>query len=189
MSILANLSNAVVWIVLILLLISIYSNLLSKSLEIVPSAPTTIGITITLMFYNFLSSLAKSKSFSIVSLSFISAFWSARTAKSIWLKVLFILLILQSAQTAKSTILEVLFFFFFFFFFFFVNYPRSGRLAGIRWSVYFLWVFPTNISWRWFTGVWVTASLLGPPGLFAVSWLTLDGLSSSFNFQHFQPPY
>ena len=46
-SILVNLNNGRVWMVLILPLISNYSNLLFNPLGIVPSTPTTIGITIT----------------------------------------------------------------------------------------------------------------------------------------------
>ena len=56
LSILVDLNDAVVWVVLILLLISNSSNLFFKPLETVPSAPTTTGITVTLMFHNSLAS-------------------------------------------------------------------------------------------------------------------------------------
>ena len=51
LSILANLSNAVTCIILILILISNSSILLSKPLGTVPSAPTTVGITF--IFHSF----------------------------------------------------------------------------------------------------------------------------------------
>ena len=53
LTILANLNNAVVWMLLILPLIFSSSSSLSTLLETVPSAPTTIGITIPLMFHSF----------------------------------------------------------------------------------------------------------------------------------------
>ena len=59
LSILANHYNTVVWMVLILPLIS-------KPLETVPSAPTMIGITITLLFHSFYSSQARFKYLSLV---------------------------------------------------------------------------------------------------------------------------
>ena len=52
LSIQADLKSAVVWMVLILPLISCSSRLFSKPLGTVPTAPTTIGITATFMFYD-----------------------------------------------------------------------------------------------------------------------------------------
>ena len=52
-SILANLNHTVVWGVMILPLISNSFSLFPGPLETVPSAPTTIGITIILIFYCF----------------------------------------------------------------------------------------------------------------------------------------
>ena len=37
--------------------------------------------------------------------------------------------------------------------------------------IYSLRVFHISFSWRFFTGVWVTASLLNSPRLFSVFWL------------------
>ena len=65
LSILVNLSNAVIRIVLILLLISDSSNSFSRFLGTIPSATTIIGITLTLIFHTFFSSLARSKNFSL----------------------------------------------------------------------------------------------------------------------------
>ena len=67
-SILIDLNNAVVWMVLILPLISNSSNLFSKPLGTVLSASLTICTTITFNFHSFLSSLARSKYLSLFSL-------------------------------------------------------------------------------------------------------------------------
>ena len=73
LSIPADLSKIVVWMVAILPLISNSSNLLSKPLVTVPSKQTTSGITATLMLHRLIifSSLIRSKYFPIFSLSFI----------------------------------------------------------------------------------------------------------------------
>ena len=65
LSFLINLYNAVVCIKSILPLISNSSSLFSRPLRIVPSMPTTIGITITFMFYGLFSFLARLKYLSI----------------------------------------------------------------------------------------------------------------------------
>ena len=54
LSILADLNNAVVWVVSARPLISKSCNIFTKPVGIVPSAPITIGITITFMFHSFL---------------------------------------------------------------------------------------------------------------------------------------
>ena len=89
LSILADL-KVVICMVFILSLISISSNLLSKPLGTIPSVPTTIGITIT--FYSFLCSLARSKYLSVFSPSFIFTLLSAGTLKSSGWQVCFFLL-------------------------------------------------------------------------------------------------
>ena len=70
LSILANLNNAVVWIVSILPLIFNSSSSLFKPLGMVPSAPTTNGII--LMFHSFLISLTRPKYLFFISIVFIS---------------------------------------------------------------------------------------------------------------------
>ena len=55
LSILADLNNAVVWVVSTSSLISDISSPFTKPLEIVPSSPITIGTTITFLFYSFFS--------------------------------------------------------------------------------------------------------------------------------------
>ena len=77
-----------------------------------PNAPITIGTIVTFIFHSFFNSLAMSRYLSFFSLSFRFILWSA--------------------GTAKSTILQILFFFFL------LIIIRSGLLAGIRWSVYML---------------------------------------------------
>ena len=76
---------------------------------IVPKAPITIGTIVTFMFHSFFNSLARLRYLSFFSLSFRFILWSA--------------------GTAKSTILQILFFCFL------LIIMRSGLLAGIRWSV------------------------------------------------------
>ena len=41
------------------------------------------------------------------------------------------------------------------------------------WGIIMMWVFHLSINWRFFIGIWVTASLLVSSGLFSVFWLIL----------------
>ena len=114
LSILAVLSNAVVWIVSTRPPTSKSSRPFNNPLVTVPNAPITIGTIITFMFHMFFNSLARSRYLSFYSLFFRFILWSA--------------------GTAKSTILQILSLFFFFFFFFF-DYDEvwsSGRDSVIR---------------------------------------------------------
>ena len=115
LSILAVLSNVVVWIVFTRPPTSKSSRPFNNPLVIVPNALITIGTIVTLMFHSFFNSLARSRYLSFFSLSFRFILWTA--------------------GTAKSTILQILFFFLFFFFLFLLITMRSGLLAGIKWSV------------------------------------------------------
>ena len=107
-SILAILNNAVVWMVSTRPLTSKSSSPFSNPLVTVPRALITIGIIVTCMFHSFFNSLAKSRYLSFFSHSFSFILWSAGTAKSTILRVLFFLLIIII---------------------------MSGLLAEIRWSV------------------------------------------------------
>ena len=107
LSILAVLSNAVVWIVSTRPQTSKSSRSFNNPFVTVPNAPITIGTIVTFMFHSFFNFLARSRYLSFFSLSFRFILWSAGTAKSTILKILFLLLIIM----------------------------RSGLLAGIRWSV------------------------------------------------------
>ena len=90
LSVLTVLNNTVVWTVSVRPLISKSSSLFTKPLGIVPSAPTTIGITVTFMFQSFfVCSLERSKYLSIFSL---------------------LCFLLLSTGTAKSTLRQILFF-------------------------------------------------------------------------------
>ena len=91
LSILADLNNAVIWIVLILPQISNSAILFSKSLRANSSAPTKTDITVIFLFLSFFSSQARSKYLFILSLSFIFILWSAWTRKSIDDKFIFFL--------------------------------------------------------------------------------------------------
>ena len=75
-SILANLNNDVVWIVLIRPPISNSSSLLSNPLGSIPSAPITVGITVTFMFHSYLISPARSFTFYFSLPSFSLIFYS-----------------------------------------------------------------------------------------------------------------
>ena len=83
------------------------SNPFSNPFVTVSKAPITIGIIVTCMFHSFFNSLARPRYLSFFSNSFSFILWSAGTAKSTILQVLFFLLIII----------------------------RSGLLAKIRWSV------------------------------------------------------
>ena len=93
LSILAVLNNAVVWKVSTRPPTSKSSSPFSNPLVTVPNAPITNSIIVTSMFHSFFNSLARSRYLSLFSHSFSFILWSA--------------------GTAKSTILQVLFFFFF----------------------------------------------------------------------------
>ena len=107
LGILAFLSNAVVWIVSTRPPTSKSSRPFNSPLVIVPNAPITIGTIVTFTFHSFFNSLARSRYLSFFSLSFRFILWSAGTAKSTILQILFLLLIIM----------------------------RFGLLAGIRWAV------------------------------------------------------
>ena len=116
LNILADLSNAVVWMVSIRPLITKSSGPFTNPLVIVPSAPITIGVTVTFLFHSccFFRSLTMSK---YLSLSFFFFFF--------FFSVL-------PAGTEKSTIRQVYFFFLFFrvFFFFVLFCFLSGFFLG-----------------------------------------------------------
>ena len=70
LSILANLNNAVVWMVSTWPLISKSSSPCTNPLVTEPSALTTISITVTFIFYNFFKTLARSTYLSFFLFSF-----------------------------------------------------------------------------------------------------------------------
>ena len=108
LGILAVLNIEVVWMVSIRPPTSKSSSPFSNPLVTVPNAPITIGIIVTCMFHSFFNSLARSRYLFFFSHSFSFILWSAGTAKSIILQILFFLLIII----------------------------RSGLLAEIRWFVF-----------------------------------------------------
>ena len=81
LSILVDL-NTVVWMFSTCPHISKSFSPCTNHLVTVPSAPITNGITVTLMFHSFFSSLARSRYLYLFSLSFTFTLWSAGTAKS-----------------------------------------------------------------------------------------------------------
>ena len=89
LSILAVLNNAVVWTVSTRPPTSKSSCPFSNLFVTVPNAPITIGIIVTCTFHSFSNSLARSRYLSLFSHSFSFILWSAGTAKSTILQVLF----------------------------------------------------------------------------------------------------
>ena len=96
LSILAVLNNAVVWMVSTRPPTSNSSSPFNNTLVIVPNALITIGIIINCMFHSFFDSLARSRYLSFFSHSFSFILWSAGTAKSPILQVLFFCWLLLS---------------------------------------------------------------------------------------------
>ena len=94
LSILAVLNNAVVWMVSTQPPTSESSSLFNNPLVTVSKAPIPIGIIVTFMFHVFFNSLARSRYLSFFSRSFSYILWSAGTAKSTILQILFFLLII-----------------------------------------------------------------------------------------------
>ena len=132
--------NAVIWMVSTRPPTSKSSRPFNDPLVILPKVPITIGTILTFMFHSFFNSLARSRYLSFFSHSFRFILWSA--------------------GTAKSTILQILFFFFII---------RSGLLAGIRWSVCMLksyrglcMSFSRNCAWlcTYHLLVWSNLNLL-----------------------------
>ena len=101
LSILAVLNNAVVWVVSTRPPTSKSSRLFNSLLVTVPNAPITIGIIVTFMFHSFFNSLVRSVYLSFFSLSFSFILWSAGSAKSTILQVLWGVLLI----TIRSSLL------------------------------------------------------------------------------------
>ena len=90
LSILAVFNNAVVWMVSTSKSFRPFNN----PLVTMTKAPITIGIIVTFIFHSFFNSLTRSRYLSLFSHSFSFILWSAGTAKSTILQVLFFLLII-----------------------------------------------------------------------------------------------
>ena len=107
LGILADLDNAVFWMVSTRVLISNSSSPGTNPLVTVSNAPITGDITVTFMFHSFFSYQATSRHSSLFSPSFNFPPWSAGMTKfTIWQVIWFLLIV-----------------------------TRSGRLAEIRWSI------------------------------------------------------
>ena len=89
LSIQAVLNNAVVWMVSNRPPTSKSSSPFNNLSVTVQKAPITIGIIVTFMFHSFFNSLARSRYLSFFSYSFSFILWSAGTAKSTNLQILF----------------------------------------------------------------------------------------------------
>ena len=84
LSILTDLNNAVVSTVSTEPLISMSSNLFVNTLQIIPSAPITVGITVTFTFYCYFSSQAKSRYLSLFSRFFNFIVFDRDGKSTIW---------------------------------------------------------------------------------------------------------
>ena len=89
LSILADFSNTVVWMVFTHPLISKSSSLCTNPLVTVPGMPIRIYITFIFRFHSFSSSLARSEYLSLFSHSFNFTLWSDGMVKSTISQVLF----------------------------------------------------------------------------------------------------
>ena len=107
LSILAVLNNAVVWMVSTRPPASKSACLFNNPLVTVPKASITIGIIDTFMFHSFFNSLARSRYLSFFSHSFSFILWSAGTAKSTILKILFLSFIITTTMTENKNIIEM----------------------------------------------------------------------------------
>ena len=96
LSILADLNNAVVWVVSICPLISKSFSPCPNPSATVSSAPITIGITVTFMSHSVFSSQARSRYLSLFSLSFSFTLWSTGTTKSTSRQVILIIIIIRT---------------------------------------------------------------------------------------------
>ena len=102
LSILADFNNAVVCMVSTRPLIFKSSSPWTSLLVTVPRAPITISITVTFIFHSFFRPLARSKYLSLFSLSFNFILWSAATAKSTILQVLFFFFLLIISKSGRD---------------------------------------------------------------------------------------
>ena len=100
----------------------------SIPLKTIPGAPTTIGITIIIMFHGFFSSLSRSKSLSIF---FFFTLWSAGIAKSTWWLLFFFWIKNRAGRLAEirwsvciSKSQRILY----------ISYSRTGIYNLVRWS-------------------------------------------------------
>ena len=110
LSILADLNNAVYWMVSTRPLISKYSSPYTNPLVTVPRVPITIGIIVSFMFHNCFNSLAKWRYLFLFLYSFNFTLWSAGTGKFTILQVLFFWWIrIRSGRPADIWHLEFIF--------------------------------------------------------------------------------
>ena len=145
--ILANLNSVAIWTVFTRALIYNSFSHFTNPLVTVPRTLITIGITVIFLFNIFFTSLAKVQVF-------------------IFCFCIPLVITLWSAETAKNTIRKILWFCWSLGL---VFSPRFGNLFIII-NIYSFRVFHISVTLWFFTGVWVTASLLRSPGLLLRFW-------------------
>ena len=102
LSILAVLSNAVIWIVSTRPPNSNSSRTLNNPFVIFLKPPITIGTIVTFMFHSFFNSLARLRYLSFFVHSFCFILWSASTGKSTKLQLLLLLLLPLRLMVGRS---------------------------------------------------------------------------------------
>ena len=103
LSILAVLNNAVAWMVSTRPPTSKSSSPFNNPLVTVPKAQITMGIIVTFIFHSFFNSLARLRYLSFFLRSFNFILWSAETAKSTILQILFLLIITSSSNVGDRS--------------------------------------------------------------------------------------
>ena len=126
LNILANLNNAVVWMVSTHPFISKSSSPFTNPLVTVPSASVLIGITVTFMFHSFFSYFPKA-------LENIFKKKTIRYVPNLFFR--FPLVLPWGQPERQSPLIGRFTLFLFFFFFFLLTITWSSRLVQIRWSV------------------------------------------------------
>ena len=127
--ILAVLSIVVVWIVSTRLLTSKSSRPFNNPLFIVPNAPISIGTIVTFTFHSFFNSQARSRYLSFFSLSFRFILWSAGTAKSTILQILFVFVDYYKVWSSGRDWVIRLYYYYYYYYYYFT------------FSEFFWWVF------------------------------------------------
>ena len=102
LSVLDVLNNVVVWMVFTRPLISRSSSSFHNPLVTVPKAPITIGIIVTFMFHSFSKFPCKVQVFILIFTFFQFFLWSAGTAKSTILQVLFVVVVVVVVDYYKG---------------------------------------------------------------------------------------
>ena len=137
LSILAVLNNVVVWMVPTRPPTSKSSSPFSNPLVTVQNAPITIALIVTCMFHSSFNYLASSRHLSFFSHSFSFILWSAGTAKSTILQVLFFLLIIIRSGLPAEIRFIIINFFSMSYFILFYNFSSAVIFVLLKFFFFF----------------------------------------------------